>query len=147
MPPAHPEALTPTADEKAPESVPAKKKDSAASRTKKRRKRPAAVPNEGPRKIVVREGGANEPTAQIVPGITPAEASRQRQNAEHMLGSIDIQLKPLTGRTLDTQQQETLGQIQNYVDRARSALKEGDVRKAGTLAEKAHLLAEDLVKH
>jgi hypothetical protein len=30
---------------------------------------------------------------------------------------------------------------------ARSALKEGDVRRAGTLAEKAQLLAEDLVKH
>jgi hypothetical protein len=30
---------------------------------------------------------------------------------------------------------------------AHSALKEGDLRRASTLAQKAHLLAEDLVKH
>ena len=56
-------------------------------------------------------------------------------------------LKQLAARTLDGRQQETVGQIRNYVVGARSALKEGDVRRAGTLAEKAHLLVEDLVKH
>jgi hypothetical protein len=30
---------------------------------------------------------------------------------------------------------------------ARGALQEGDVRRASTLAEKAHLLADDLLKH
>ena len=39
-----------------------------------------------------------------------------------------------------------MGQIHNYMDGARAALHEGDVRRASTLAEKAHLLAEDLVK-
>jgi hypothetical protein len=96
---------------------------------------------------VVREGGANEPTAQIVPGMTPAEAARQRQNAEQLLGVTDEQLKQLAERTLSAPQQQTVGQIRNYMDGARSALKEGDVRRASTLAEKAHLLAEDLVKH
>jgi hypothetical protein len=33
------------------------------------------------------------------------------------------------------------------MDGARSALQEGDLRRASTLAEKAHLLADDLVKH
>jgi hypothetical protein len=33
------------------------------------------------------------------------------------------------------------------MDGARSALKEGDVRRASTLAEKAQLLSDDLVKH
>ncbi len=96
---------------------------------------------------MVREGGASEPTAQIVPGMTPAEATRQRQNAERLLGSTDDQLKQLAGRSLDAQRQETAGQIRNYVEGARSALKEGDVQRASTLAEKAHLLAEDLAKH
>ncbi len=96
---------------------------------------------------MVREGGANEPTAQIVPGMTPAEAARQRQNAEQLLGVTDEQLKQLAERTLSAPQQQTVGQIRNYMDGARSALKEGDVRRASTLAEKAHLLAEDLVKH
>ncbi len=114
--------------------------------TRKRRKRTSPAPDSGPRKIVVREGGASEPAAQIVPGMTPAEATRQRQNAERLLGSAGGQLKQLADRTLDAQQQETVGQIRNYMEGARSALKEGDVQRASTLAEKAHLLAEDLVK-
>lgn len=79
--------------------------------------------------------------------MTPAEATRQRQNAERLLSASDDQLKQLAGRTLGAQQQETVGQIRNYMEGARSALKEGDVRRASTLAEKAHLLAKDLAKH
>jgi hypothetical protein len=125
----------PATGQNSPESVAKRKTDAdSASGTTKRRKRAAPVPGDAPRKIVVREGGASEPTAQIVPGLTPAEAIHQRQNAERLLGSTDDQLKQLVGRTLDAQQQETVGQ-------------EGDVRRASTLAEKARLLAEDLVRH
>jgi len=113
----------------------------------KRRKRAAPAQDGGPRKIVVREGGASEPAAQIAPDLTPAEAARQRQNAERLLGSADDQLKLLAGRTLDARQEETVGQIRNYMSGARSALQEGDLRRASTLAQKAHLLADDLVKH
>ena len=73
--------------------------------------------------------------------------SYKRQNAEQRLASTGDQLKQLSGRTLDARQQETVGQIRNYMDGARTALQEGDVRRASTLAQKAHLLAEDLVKH
>ena len=117
------------------------------SATRKRHKRAALNPDEGPRKIVVREGGAREPAAQIAPGLTPTEEARQRQSAERLLGSTDDQLKQLMERTLDARQQETVAQIHNYVDGARLALKEGDLRRAGTLAEKAHMLSDDLLKH
>ncbi len=96
---------------------------------------------------MVRQGGANEPAAQIVPGMTLAEATRQRQNTEQWLKSTDDQLNQIAGRALDAQRQETVGQIHNYLDGARAALKEGDVRRASTLAQKAYLLADDLVKH
>ena len=130
-----------------PDSVAKKKTEGgAASGAKKRRKRNAPTPDGAPRKIVVREGGASEPAAQIAPGMTPAEATRQRHNAEQLLGATDDKLKRLAGRTLDAKQQETVGQIRNYMEGARSALKEGDVRRANTLAQKAHLLSEDLVK-
>jgi len=138
----------PVAEEKASESVPTKKADAGpVVGNKKRRPRTAPAPNGSPRRIVVREGGASEPAAQIVPGMPPAEATRQRQNAENLLGSTGDQLQQLAGRTLDAQQQETVGQVRNYMEGARSALKEGDVQRASTLAEKAHLLADDLVKH
>jgi hypothetical protein len=147
---------TPAAGEKAPDAATTKKTDvgspsgtisGTVSGTRKRRKRTTPAPNSTPRKIVVREGGAREPAAQIEPDITPAEATRERQNAERLLGSADGQLKQLTGRPLNAQQQETVGQIRNYMQGARSALKEGDVRRAGTLAEKAQLLSDDLVRH
>jgi hypothetical protein len=120
-----------------------------ASGASQRRKHtpPPPAPEGAPRKIVVREGGAKEPAAQIAPGMTPVEATRQRHNAEQWLASADDQLKQLAGRALDARQQEMAGQIRNYMDGARSALKEGDVHRANTLAEKAHLLAEDLVRH
>jgi hypothetical protein len=143
-----PAETAPVAGQNASEKVSEKKTDAGpASGTRKRGKRAAPAPDGTPRKIVVREGGAREPAAQIAPGITPAEATRQRRNAEQLLGATDNLLKQLAGRTLDARQQETVGQIRNYMDGARSALQEGDTRRASTLAQKAHLLSEDLVKH
>lgn len=95
---------------------------------------------------MVRQGGASEPAGQIAPGLPPAEAASERQNVERLLGAADDELQMLSGRTLDGRRQETVGQIRNYLDQARLALKEGDLRRANTLAEKAHLLSDDLVK-
>lgn len=131
-----------------PENAAKKKADAgSASGTTKRRQRAASAPDGAPRKIVVRQGGASEPAALIAPDIPPAEAIRARQSAERLLGATGDQLKQLAGRTLDAPQLETVGQIRNYMNGARSALQEGDVRRASTLAQKAHLLSEDLVKH
>jgi len=139
--------MPPGAEKTAPPATAKKAGTSSTTVARKRRKRPAAAPDGAPKKIVVREGGASEPDAQIEPDITPAEAARKRQNAMQLLGSADFDLKLLAGRTLDADQQETVGQIRNYMDGVRTALKEGDVGRANTLAEKAHLLAEDLAKH
>jgi len=154
-----PAETAPEAGDKAQESVvPEKTAATQSAKTKsttvgparvtaKRRKRTPRAPDGAPRRVVVREGGTSEPAAQIVPSLTPAEATRQRQNAERLLGSTGDQLKLLASRSLDAERQETFDQIRNYMDGSRSALKEGDVQRANTLAEKAHLLAEDLAKH
>ena len=117
-----------------------------STRARKRRKRTVVV-RKDPRKVVVPEGGAREPPAQIAPGLAPEEVARERRDTEQWLASADGQLKMLSGRTLGAQQEETVGQVRNYMVGARSALKEGDMRRANTLALKAHLLSEDLVKH
>lgn len=143
--PSKPQPAMPTPK---PTSTPKKRPSASSSRAHvKRRKRMATTPPGAPRKVVVREGGAREPAAQIAPGMTPEEATRQRRNAEQWLGSTDDQLKQLTERrTLDARQQETVEQIHNYMNGARTALKEGDVGRASTLAQKARLLTEDLLK-
>jgi hypothetical protein len=146
VPPTPAETTSPASNKAAPPNGKTKSASDSPSKTApKRHKRTPPPPDGAPRKVIVREGGATEPTAQIVPGIPPAEAARERQNAEQLLDSTDMRLKPLTGRTLDERQAETLGQIRNYMTGARSALQEGDVRRASTLAEKAHLLADDLI--
>lgn len=147
-PPENPPASETSADTTtAPKQKPAVGVEKNHTVVRKKRPRKTTAPSGTPKKVVVREGGAREPAEQIAPGVTPAEAVRQRQIAEEWLNSTDGQLKQLSERSLDPQQQETLGQIRNYMDGARGALREGDVRRASTLAEKAHLLSDDLVKH
>ncbi len=149
---------TPPAEKKAPESAAKGKTDAASADTGSAsagpasgatKRSPRSTPAQGGalRKIVVRQGGANEPATQIVPGMTPAEVARERQSAEQWLQSTANELPRLADRPLDAQQQETVGQIRNYMNGARGALQEGDVSRARTLAEKAHLLADDLLKH
>jgi hypothetical protein len=134
-----PDAAKPGSHGNAPSSA------NAVNGATKHLQRSASSPAAAPRKIVVRQGGAKEPATQIAPGMTPAEAARERQNAEQWLRSTGDQL-PRLAELADARQQETVVQIRNYMDGARSALTEGDVRRASTLAEKAHLLAEDLLK-
>jgi hypothetical protein len=133
-----------------PKNEPEKKTDTGSGGETVRRhagkKRPAALKG-GPRKVVVRHGGADEPTAQIVTGMAPEEADRQRQHAEQLLKSIDGILGRADPHAYNVPQQETVSQIHNYMEGARSALKEGDIERAHTLAMKAVLLAKDLTKH
>ena len=56
-------------------------------------------------------------------------------------------LRVVGARTLPPQERETVAQIHNYMEKARSALKDGDTIRAHTLALKAQLLADDLVRH
>lgn len=100
-----------------------------------------------PHKVVIRRGGTLEPGAQISPDIPPDEALKLRQKAEEMLAASEDRLKLLAGRTLGAPQQQTTTQIRNYMDKSRSALREGDAQRGHTLALKAYLLADDLVKH
>jgi hypothetical protein len=145
QPPAVDQAASETAAKRNTQSKPADR--SAKRHRQRKRNTDDPTPAAEPRKIVVREGGAIEPPARIVPGLAPQEAGQQRQHAVELLSSTEENLKRLAARTLDSRQQETVAQIHNYVDGARSALKDGDTQRAHTLALKAHLLADDLVKH
>ena len=113
-----------------------------------RSKRTAPPQTDGePRKIVVHRGGVSEPVTQILPGISQEEADRQRESAEQLLAAADSSLKELGTRSLSVRRQQTVAQIRQYVDLARAALKESDTQRAHTLAMKAYLLSDDLVKH
>jgi hypothetical protein len=137
----------PSSTTKSSGSEPASSTNEVRSTAKKRRKRTPAVVHSDQNKTVVPEGGAKEPPAQIAPGLAPDEAKRDRHEAEQWLSSTDSQLKELATRQLSEPRQEVVIQVRNYQLEARAALKENDLRRAHTLALKAHLLADDMVKH
>jgi hypothetical protein len=131
-----------------PEKPPSSRSAAGGRKRRSRAHKPGtATPDGEPRKVVVHRGGASEPIAQILPGITLEEASHQRENAEQLLASAESNLKQLAARTLNPNKQEMFVQIRHYMDGARSALKESDTQRAHTLALKAYLLSDDLVKH
>jgi hypothetical protein len=99
-----------------------------------------------PRKIVIHQGGTSEPVAQILPGMSPEEANQQRESSEQLLAAAETSLQQLAYRPIDTKKQDTVVQIRQYMDAARAALKDSDPQRAHTLAQKAYLLSDDLVK-
>lgn len=128
--------------EKPKETPPEDKKASACDQDKSKCGARATKPRR-----VVRHGSTGEPTAQLAPGMTPEQALHHRQTTEQLLTSTEGNLLQLAKRNLNQAQQDTVSQIRNYVAGSRSALQEGDLPRARTLAFKAHLLADDLVKH
>jgi hypothetical protein len=94
----------------------------------------------------VRDGGTKEPTTTITSGLSPADVRRATQQAQEWLDNADGALQGLTGRSLTPDQLETVTQIHNYMKGARTALTDGDLRRASTLALKAHWLSDDLLK-
>ena len=119
----------------------------AAVPQKRRKRSPAVIHEENQNKTVVPEGGAKEPPEQIAAGLAPEERARERREAEQWLSATDGDLKILADRHLSPPRQESLKQVKYYLADARVALKEGDFRRAHTLALKAHLLTDDMVHH
>jgi hypothetical protein len=60
--------------------------------------------------------------------------------------SADANLKKIAGRQLDSNQQDMVTQIRQFMSQAKEAIDAGDLERARTLAWKAQLLSEELVK-
>jgi hypothetical protein len=99
-----------------------------------------------PQKTVVHNGGTTEPAVQLVGGASGEQASNQRDSTDQLLGSTENNLKKMSGRQLDSNQQEMMTQIQQYIEQAKSAVASGDLERAHNLATKAQLLSDELVK-
>jgi hypothetical protein len=106
----------------------------------------AAPTNCPPKKIVVRQGGTSEPSIQLEAGAVGNQASQQKDSTNQILGTAEQNLKKLEGHQLSADQQNMVSQARQYMNQARSAIDAGDLDRAHTLAWKAQLLTEDLVK-
>ena len=97
-----------------------------------------------PKKTVVRNGGAEEPPVQLT-GTDPAKPSTQGAAAQQ-LAATEGNLKKLSARELNADQQQTLNQIREFMEQSRQATAAGDLERAQNLASKARLLSDELVK-
>jgi len=102
--------------------------------------------NGDPGKVVVRNGGAKEGSAQLTPAVNPAQAKTQRANTAGLLAATDANLKRVAGRQLTQAQQNMVEEINTYVRQARAAAASADTNRAQTLAYKARLLSDELAR-
>jgi hypothetical protein len=123
--------------------------ESTGTKTKKRHHKtvaPAAThTGSGPTKTVVRNGSTSETTVNLSPGVSSQQTSRQMESTTQLLATSDANLKKISGRQLSPNQQDTVKQIKNYMDQAKTAAKGGDAQRAYNLAVKANLLSAELV--
>jgi len=145
--PAQPPQAVP--EKPAPEVEPSRKPPARKGRGTKAAttKKDPPPANSEPKKVVVRNGGAPEPSGQLAPGMSRDEASRSRQSINQLLASTEENLKRTRGRSLTANERAMVEQIRAFITQAHAALKVGDLQRGHNLAMKAHLLSDDLVQH
>ncbi len=102
---------------------------------------PVLPSNCPPPTIVVRQGGASDPSIQVV---GPPKSSQH--DADQMLATTNANLKKIDGNKITPAQQDIVSQIHQYIDQSKAAVDAGDLDRARTLAWKAQVLTEDLLK-
>jgi hypothetical protein len=98
-----------------------------------------------PPKVVVRQGGTSEPSIELAGGAAN-QAAHQRDIANQILGSANANLKKIAGHPLSAGQQDMVSQVRQFMGQSKAAIDAGDLERARTLAWKAEVLSEELVK-
>jgi hypothetical protein len=99
-----------------------------------------------PPKTVVRNGSTDDPPVDLSAKPGP-QASKQTEAAKQLLTSTEANLKKILGRQLSPSEQDTVKQIQTYMDQAKKATDDEDPQRAYNLAVKANLLSAELAGH
>ena len=80
------------------------------------------------------------------PEASPETAERLSRETRARLDATEGLLRPLDGKALPPEQAETYSTIQSFLAKAREALERQDLQRAATLADKANILAQELVQ-
>ncbi len=99
-----------------------------------------------PPKIVVVQGGTSEPSVELAGGQGSGQSNQERATANQMLETTESNLKKLGERSLSATEQQTVAQVRQFLSESKTAAAGGDMERARTLAWKAQVLSEDLVK-
>jgi len=63
-----------------------------------------------------------------------------------MLGTTEANLKKVARRQLSPNEQDMVNQARQFMEQSKAAVAAGDLERARTLAWKAQLLSEELIK-
>lgn len=96
-----------------------------------------------PPKVIIQEGGANSTTSQVSSG--QKENTANQPTTEQLLKNAEDNLRNLK-RDLSDSEKSTKNQILDYITQSRKATEDADPVRAHTLALKARLLSDELVK-
>lgn len=99
-----------------------------------------------PPKVVVKDGGSSEPTIELTRDTPEQQASQQRFTTEQLTAATEENLKKIEGRQLNASQKDMVTQIKEFMAQAQAAVTDGDLERGHTLAMKARLLSDELVK-
>jgi hypothetical protein len=98
-----------------------------------------------PPKKVVRNGGSSEPKVQLTGG-TAAEQASDKSSTDQLRAATEENLKKVAELQLNSSQREIVSQIREFLKQSKAAVAAGDLEGAHNLAQKAHLLSDELVK-
>lgn len=123
-----------------------KPKHARHATAKKPGEKPEVAHNNPPRKIIPAEPAPTPPqTGQISPGPTPADGGNSQASTDQLLQGAEANLNGIT-RTLSKDEEAMRAQIREFIKQSRTATTENDPARAHTLAVKARLLSDELVK-
>ena len=104
------------------------------------------IAHNNPKKIIPAEPAPTPPqTGQISPGPTPADGGNSQASTDQLLQGAEANLNGIT-RTLSKDEEAMRAQIREFIKQSRTATTENDPARAHTLAVKARLLSDELVK-
>jgi hypothetical protein len=103
--------------------------------------------NTPPKRSVVPAEKTEPPTSigQISPGPTPIDTAHSQTSTDQLLQGAEANLNSIT-RQLSKEEEAMRTQIKEFIKQSRTATTENDPARAHTLAVKARLLSDDLVK-
>lgn len=141
QPPEAQPAATPAEQPKTAEKTKPKHERHAA--TKKPGDKSDVAHNNPPKKIIPAEPA---PTPQqISPGPTSTNGGNNQASTDQLLQGAEANLNGIT-RTLSKDEEAMRAQIREFIKQSRTATTENDPARAHTLAVKARLLSDELVK-
>jgi outer membrane biosynthesis protein TonB len=91
------------------------------------------------------EQPAHPAAPQIAPQLSPSDQATYERKTSDDIAAAEKNLEQTSGKQLNAAQQDLVAKIRSFLSQSRDASKDGDWARAQNLAQKAHLLSNELI--